>query len=84
MLRHDDRGWWEMDPGTSQGLWWVFGFSASDVYAVGNAGVVTHFDGTRWTALREGDDDHALRCVGPSPGHVLTGRRQRRVQPGAA
>lgn len=56
VLRHDRDGWWQMDPGTSNALWWVHGFSASDVYAVGAAGVVTHFDGTRWTVEREGGD----------------------------
>ena len=54
VLRHDTNGWWQMDPGTSRTLWWVHGFSQSDVYAVGAAGVVTHYDGTRWTVEREG------------------------------
>lgn len=53
VLRHDSTGWWQMDPGTSSVLWWVHGFSASDVWAVGANGVVTHFDGTRWTVERE-------------------------------
>jgi hypothetical protein len=56
VLRHDANGWWRMDPGTSRTLWWVHGFSANDVYAVGAEGVVTHFDGTRWTVEREGGD----------------------------
>src|SRR5439155_880415 len=39
VLRHDASGWWEMDPGTSRALWWVHGFSKSDVIVVGDAGV---------------------------------------------
>src|SRR4051812_9239938 len=54
VLRHDPSGWWTMDPGTTKTLWWVHGFSANDVYAVGANGVVTHFDGTRWIVEREG------------------------------
>lgn len=54
VLRHDADGWWQMDPGTSKALWWVHGFSANDVWAVGAAGVITHFDGTRWRVEREG------------------------------
>lgn len=54
VLRHDANGWWQMDPGTSKALWWVHGFSANDVWAVGAAGVITHFDGTRWRVEREG------------------------------
>lgn len=27
----------------------VFGFAADDVWAVGNAGIILHYDGTRWT-----------------------------------
>lgn len=53
VLRHDANGWWQMDPGTSSVLWWVHGFSADDVWAVGANGVVTHFDGTRWSVERE-------------------------------
>lgn len=55
VVRHDGTGWWQMDPGTTSVLWWVHGFSASDVWAVGANGVVTHFDGTRWVVEREGE-----------------------------
>lgn len=66
VLRHDADGWWQMDPGTTRALWWVHGFSANDVYAVGAAGVVTHFDGTRWTVEREAGAATLFGVFGPS------------------
>ena len=60
-----------MDPGTSKTLWWVYGFSASDVYAVGAAGVVTHFDGTRWTVEREGGDFTLFGAWGATPDDLV-------------
>lgn len=71
VLRHDANGWWQMDPGTSKTLWWVYGFSASDVYAVGAAGVVTHFDGTRWTVEREGGDFTLFGAWGATPDDLV-------------
>lgn len=71
VLRHDAQGWWEMDPGTDQALWWVHGFSANDVWAVGNQGVVTHFDGTRWSVEREGGDFTLYGVWGSSAANLL-------------
>ncbi len=71
VLRHDVDGWWQMDPGTSHTLWWVHGFSANDVYAVGAAGVVTHFDGTRWSVEREGGDFTLFGAWGATPGELI-------------
>ncbi|MFZ5441300.1 MAG: hypothetical protein ACOZQL_14930 [Myxococcota bacterium] len=71
VLRHDRDGWWEMDPGTTDTLWWVHGFSAMDVYAVGARGVVTHFDGTRWTVLREGGDETLFGAWGATKDQLV-------------
>ncbi|MFT3709922.1 MAG: hypothetical protein QM817_20010 [Archangium sp.] len=71
VLRHDAQGWWEMDPGTDQALWWVYGFSANDVWAVGNQGVVTHFDGTRWRVEKEGADCTLYGIWGSSSANLL-------------
>lgn len=71
VLRHDAQGWWQMDPGTSHTLWWVHGFSTRDVYAVGAGGVVTHFDGTRWTVEREGGDFTLFGAWGATPDELV-------------
>ena len=71
VLRHDANGWWQMDPGTSKALWWVHGFSADDVYAVGAEGVVTHFDGTRWSVEHEGGEYTLFGIWGATPGELL-------------
>lgn len=71
VLRHDGAGWWQMDPGTARTLWWVHGFSASDVYAVGADGVVTHFDGTRWTVEREGGGFTLFGAWGATPDELM-------------
>ncbi|MBL8923500.1 MAG: hypothetical protein JNJ54_31895 [Myxococcaceae bacterium] len=71
VLRHDDDGWWEMDPGTSRTLWWVHGFSKDDVWAVGASGVVTHFDGTRWRVEREGGPATLFGVFGTAPSALV-------------
>jgi hypothetical protein len=67
LIRHDKTGWWNMDPGTQHALWWVFGFSSSNVYAVGEAGLITHFDGQSWTVLQDGQSYTLYGVWGASP-----------------
>ncbi|MGA9525027.1 MAG: hypothetical protein WBV82_26445 [Myxococcaceae bacterium] len=45
----EDTGFVRADSGTTKGLRAVHGSSATDVWAVGDEGTITHFDGTRWT-----------------------------------
>lgn len=71
VVRHDRTGWWEMDPGTDSALWWVHGFAPDDVYAVGVNGVITHFDGVRWTVEREGANYTLYGVWGTSGNNVL-------------
>lgn len=71
VLRHDSNGWWEMDPGTDSALWWVHGLTPNDVYAVGVNGVITHFDGVRWTVEREGGDYTLYGVWGTSSSNLL-------------
>lgn len=67
VLRHDKNGWWTMDPGTSAPLWWVFGFSSTHVYAVGERGTITYFGGQRWEVFREGSPYTLYGVWGANP-----------------
>jgi hypothetical protein len=67
VLRLDRDGWWEMDSGGSSVLWWVHGFSADDVYAVGEGESILHFDGTAWQTLHQGGSDTLYGIWGNSP-----------------
>ncbi len=67
VLRHDADGWWEMDPGTTHALWWVFGFSSSNVVAVGEAGTIAAFDGRAWKVVRGGGAFTLWGIWGASP-----------------
>lgn len=56
VIRHENGAWWEMEAGTANALWWIHGFSASDVYAVGERGTIAHFNGQYWEVERAGED----------------------------
>ena len=69
-LRQEKGGWWDVDPGTREVLWWVHGFSSSDVYAVGEAGTVTHFNGQFFQVERTGGDFVLWGVWGAGPDDV--------------
>ena len=56
---------WCLQPAPADGLNLndVFGFTANDVWAVGDAGLVLHFDGNTWISLDFGTSEN-LRAVG--------------------
>jgi hypothetical protein len=54
-----------IDP--AEALYGVWGMASNDVFAVGRAGTIQHFDGTTWTAMASGIDDD-LRDVWGSSG----------------
>lgn len=50
VMHFDGAAWQQATLGVSAPLLnWSFGFSATDVFTVGNDGTVLHFDGTRWS-----------------------------------
>jgi len=48
----------------------VWGSGLTDVYAVGNAGTVLHFDGTTWKAMDSGAQTALVRVWGAGPSDV--------------
>jgi hypothetical protein len=55
-----------MDTPPTSLLVWVFGFSANDVYAVGEQGAALHFDGNSWTTIETGTDQDLFGVWGAS------------------
>ena len=48
VILHYDGTAWSATP-TSQFMWWTFGFTKTDAWAVGQGGLAMHYDGTMWT-----------------------------------
>ncbi|MBN2108844.1 MAG: hypothetical protein JW832_15565 [Deltaproteobacteria bacterium] len=46
--------WQPMTSGTTNGLNGIWGSSGSDVFAVGDGGVVVHYDGSAWSPMSSG------------------------------
>jgi hypothetical protein len=68
-LRYDGSSWEDLAPGGADSFWWVTGASDVDVWMVGEAGRISHFDGvsfeehdapttaTLWGAIAFAPDD---------------------------
>lgn len=63
-------GWRREHSGTEMGLSSVWGTGPADVYAVGYAGAVLHFDGRQWTAQDTGTPAAFLAVWGSGPKDV--------------
>jgi hypothetical protein len=48
---YDGSGWTEQVSRSDAALNGLWGFSSTDVYAVGNSGVILHYDGSRWSDM---------------------------------
>jgi len=74
ILHYNGTDWTRMPaPTDSPTLWWVYGFSPTDVWAVGELGVILHFDGTGWATVEEPSHDYTLWGVwGTSPTSLWT------------
>ncbi len=54
---YDGSAWSDVPVPSGTGLLvWVYGFASDDVYAVGRAGALVHWDGAAWAALESGTD----------------------------
>lgn len=69
ILRGDGQDWHRVEVDAPALLWWVYGFSATDVYAVGDDGLILHYDGHAWTRVESGTDQ-ALYGVWGASGDV--------------
>lgn len=56
LLHGDGTGWTAADIDAPAMLTWVYGFSAEDIYAVGDRGLILHYDGSDWTQVASGTD----------------------------
>lgn len=52
-------------------LFKVWGASASDLHAVGDNGVIVHFDGTDWTQVESGSTEDLISLWGTGPTEIV-------------
>jgi len=72
VMRYDGTQWIGADSPFLAGnaLYDIWGTSSSDVFAVGAAGTILHWNGTAWTQTSVGSDAF-LRVVGTAPNNVF-------------
>jgi hypothetical protein len=56
LIHGDGTSWSPVAVDADQLLWWVYGFSSDDVYAVGERGLALHYDGEAWAKFETGTD----------------------------
>ncbi|MBN1842461.1 MAG: hypothetical protein JW883_09315 [Deltaproteobacteria bacterium] len=68
IFHYDGDSWSEMDSGTTENLYDVWGSSAADVFAVGTSGTILHYDGDGWSAPMTSNTTENLNGVWGSSG----------------
>ncbi|MEI8258621.1 MAG: hypothetical protein WCJ30_23355, partial [Deltaproteobacteria bacterium] len=63
-------GWVRVPSGTTQSLDYVWGTSATDVWAVGRSGTILHYNGTAWTPSTSPTSYRLRRIAGTGPSNV--------------
>ena len=56
VLHGDGESWTAVETGATGLLWWVYGFTSEDVYAVGEHGLLLYHDGASWQPVESGTD----------------------------
>jgi len=69
--RYSAAGWELMPAGTTATLWAVWGFSSSDVFAVGNSGTIVHYNGTSLESMTSGTSETLAAVWGSSATDVF-------------
>lgn len=72
-------GWATMASSTSRRLWEISGSSASNVWAVGEAGTVVRFDGVQWTTVPIASTANVNALAVLSPTNVIVGTQDRKL-----
>jgi hypothetical protein len=63
--------WIAMMSGSTAHLYGIWGSSASDVFAVGNSGVILRYDGSTWTAMTSGSTRYLRGIWGSSASDIF-------------
>ena len=66
----DGNEWTVMPSPTTEDLFRVWGFSANNVFAVGDNGTIIHYDGTKWTTMDSPTKESFKGIWGSSPDNV--------------
>ncbi|MCK5618476.1 MAG: hypothetical protein KAJ17_03710, partial [Candidatus Krumholzibacteria bacterium] len=67
----DKSGWQPMNSGATEHLRGIWGSSANDVFAVGDAGTILHYNGSEWTAMTSGTSVDLADVWGPAHDDVF-------------
>jgi hypothetical protein len=80
LYRRDPGGWAHFDQGVldpkggmeAQDIYCIDGTSSNDIYAVGQRGLLVHFDGAKWMRLPPPTGSHLnwIRCVSPTEVYI--------------
>ena len=72
MLRYDGVEFTRMEF-FEQTYWGVWGTSENDAIAVGQRGLIAHYDGTKWTRMESGTTDDLICVWGDAPDRYFAG-----------
>lgn len=67
---HSQPEWTVMPSGTISDLNAIWGTSPNNIYAVGNNGVILHFDGITWTQMNSGTTGSLVSIIGFSENEI--------------
>ena len=71
ILRYDGVAWRAMESGTTEDLYGIWGSSGSDIFAVGEDGVILHYGGTTWSMMETQTQQYFLDVWGTSSTDVF-------------